>query len=154
MARRASRWRWLAIAGLAGASLAAPASAQTLLSSPQDITRCLCQNRAAGELKEAMDRQFQLYEESRKRYAALESQVDAVRVRLDVRDRDQIESFQRLLDQRDAAQRQFQDEATPAYAAAVDHYNATANAYNAMCANTVFDPVVLAQVQRALYCPR
>ena len=155
MARRGStRWWRLVIASLVGASLAAPASAQTVLRSPQEITRCLCQNRAVDELKEAMDRQFRLYEESRQRYAALESQVDAVRARMDVRDREQIEAFQRLLDQRDAAQRQFQDEATPAYAATVDRYNATLNAYGVMCANVVFDSVVLAQVQSALYCPR
>lgn len=147
-------WR-LVFVSLAGAAcLVAPVGAQTLLRSPQEISHCLCQNRAVDELKAAVDRQFRLYEESRQRYAALESQVDAVRVRMNVRDRDQIESFQRLLDERDAAQRSFQDEATPAYDAIVTRYNAAVDAYNTSCAAAVFDPTVLAQVQKSLYCPR
>ncbi len=155
MAKTAStRWWWLAIALAAGAGLTAPASAQTLLRSPDEITRCLCQNRTVDELKAAMDRQFRLYEESRQRYAALEDQVESVRARMNVRDRDQIESFQRLLDQRDAAQHAFQDEATPAYGATVERYNSAVDAYNASCASAVFDPTVLAQVQKSLYCPR
>lgn len=145
----------LVIGIVIGTSVALSASAQQILMrSPQQISQCLCQNRAVDALKAAMDQQFRVYEESRQRYAALESQVDTVRARMDVRDRDQIESFQRLLDQRDAAAHQFQDEATPAYAATVDHYNAAVSAYNTICANAVFDPVVLEQVQKALYCPR
>ncbi|MGH7124464.1 MAG: hypothetical protein ACREFI_08845 [Stellaceae bacterium] len=139
---------------MACAGIAAPVSAQTLLRSPQDIAHCLCQNRAVDELKAAVDRQFRLYEEARQRYAALEDQVDAVRVRMNVRDREQVEAFQRLLDERDAAQRSFQDEATPAYDAIVGRYNAAVDAYNLSCANAVFDPVALAEAQRALYCPR
>jgi hypothetical protein len=147
-------WRF-AIVALAGAlSIGVPTSAQTLMRSPEEISHCLCQNRNVDELKTALDRQFRLYEESRKRYAALEDEVDAVRARMDVRDRDQIESFQRLLDERDAAQRSFQDEATPAYNAVVQRYNGAVDAYNASCANAVFDPIVLAQVQKSLYCPR
>ena len=154
MATMSSRtWR-LATIALAAASFVAPAGAQTLLRTPQEISHCLCQNRAIDELKAALDRQFRLYEESRQRYAALEDQVEAVRARMNVRDRDQIESFQRLLDQRDAAQHSFQDEATPAYDAIVQRYNAAVDAYNGSCANTVFDPTVLAQVQKGLYCPR
>jgi|SRR5579859_5146703 len=149
-----STWRLTAVALACAIGLAPPASAQVLMSTPQQISQCLCQNRAVDALKAAMDRQFRIYEESRQRYAALESQVDAVKARMDVRDRDQIESFQRLLDQRDAAQHQFQDEATPAYAVTVDRYNAAVNAYNTICANAVFDPTVLAKVQKALYCPR
>ena len=144
----------LFVSVVTAASLAFPAVAQTLMRTPQEISQCLCQNRAVDALRAAMDQQFRVYEESRQRYAALEGQVDAVRARMDVRDREQIESFQRLLDQRDAAQRQFQDEATPAYAAVVDRYNAAVNAYNTICAYAVFDPTVLAQVQKALYCPR
>jgi len=147
-------WRF-AIVALAGAlSIGVPASAQTLMRAPEEISHCLCQNRNVDELKGALDRQFRLYEESRKRYAALEDEVDAVRARMNVRDRDQIESFQRLLDERDAAQRSFQNEATPAYNAVVERYNGAVDAYNASCANAVFDPTVLAQVQKGLYCPR
>jgi len=149
----AVRWR-LAIALVATASLAAPVSAQVLLRSPQQIAYCLCQNRVVDELKAALDRQFQIYEESRRRYAALESEVDTVRTRINVNDREQIEAFQRLLDQRDAAQRSFQDEATPAYNAVVERYNSAVDNYNAGCAGAFFDPIVLAEVQQRLYCPR
>ncbi len=151
---RMTRKRKVLVAALLAASVSTPATAQVLMRTPQEISQCLCQNRAVDALKAAMDQQFRLYEESRQRYAALESQVEAVKARMDVRDREQIESFHRLLDQRDAAQRQFQDEATPAYAATVDRYNAAVSAYNTICANAVFDPTVLAQVQKALYCPR
>ena len=132
----------------------ASAEAQTLLKSPDQITHCLCQNRVVDELKSALDQQWRLYEESRQRYAALEGQVDTVRARMNVHDREAIESFQRLLDERDAARLAFQNEATPAYGAAVERYNTAVAAYDTSCAGTVFDPVVLAEVQRNLYCPR
>ena len=147
-------WQRLLIALASTAGLAAPAEAQTLLSSPQQIMHCLCQNQVVDELKAALDQQWRLYEESRQRYAALEGQVDVVRARMNVHDRDAIESFQRLLDERDAARLAFQNEATPAYGAAVERYNSAIETYNASCAGTVFDSVVLAEVQKNLYCPR
>src|SRR5215470_14084965 len=61
---------------------------------------------------------------------------------------------QRLLDERDAARLAFQGEATPAYSAAVERYNGAIEAYSASCAGALFDQVVLAEVQRNLYCPR
>jgi len=146
--------RWLLVALAPTVALATPGEAQTLLRSPQQIAYCLCQNRAVDESKEALDQQWRLYEESRRRYAALEGQVDAIRARMNVNDRDAIESFQRLLDERDAARLAFQGEATPAYSAAVDRYNGAIEAYSASCAGALFDQVVLAEVQRNLYCPR
>ena len=50
--------------------------------------------------------------------------------------------------------RAFLDQATPAYNAAVERYNSAVETYNGSCAAAVFDPIVLAQVQQALYCPR
>jgi len=138
----------------AAASLATPAAAQVLLRSPQQIAQCLCQNRFVDELKVALDQQWRVYEEARQRYAALEGQVESIRTTMNVHDREQIEAFQRLLDQRDAARQTFQDQATPIYNAAVERYNSAVEAYNGSCAAAVFDPIALAQVQRALYCPR
>ena len=154
MATASTTWRRLLIALASSASLAAPAQAQMLLRSPEQITHCLCQNRVVDELRAALDQQWRLYEESRQRYAALEGQVDAVRARMNVHDRDAIESFMRLLDERDTARRGFENEATPAYNAAVQRYNDALETYNASCAGALFDPVVLAEVQRNLYCPR
>ncbi len=154
MATASRTWRRLVIALASTAGIAAPAEAQTLLKSPEQITHCLCQNQLVDDLKAALDQQWQLYEESRQRYAALEGQADAVRPRMNVHDRDAIESFQRLLDERDAARLAFENEATPAYAAAVERYNSAVTDYDASCAGTVFDPVVLTEVQRNLYCPR
>jgi TolA-binding protein len=155
MATTASRtWRRLTIALVSAAGLSTAAEAQVLLRSPQEISRCLCQNRVVDELKADLDQQWRLYEEARQRYAALEGQTDSIRARMNVHDREQIEAFQRLLDQRDAAERTFQDQATPAYAAAVERYNSAVETYNSGCADAVFDPDVLAQVQRGLYCPR
>jgi TolA-binding protein len=154
MATASRTWRRLVIALASTAGLAASAEAQTLLKSPQEITHCLCQNQVIDELKSALDQQWRLYEESRQRYAALEGQVDTVRARMNVHDREAVESFQRLLDERDAARLAFENDATPAYGAAVERYNTAVAAYDASCTGTVFDPVVLAEVQRDLYCPR
>ena len=146
-------WRPLLLA-LTAASFATPAAAQVLLRSPQQIAQCLCQNRVVDELKVMLDQQWRAYEEVRQRYAALEGQVESIRATMNVHDREQIEAFQRLLDQRDAAALAFQDQATPAYNAAVQRYNSAVETYNGSCAAAVFDPIVLAQVQQALYCPR
>ena len=154
MATASRTWRRLLIVLASTASLASPAGAETLLKSPQEITHCLCQSRMIDELKTSLDQQWRLYEDARQRYAALEKQVDTVRTTMNVHDREAIESFQRLLDERDAARLTFQNEATPTYDAAVERYNSALETYNGSCADAVFDPVVLAEVQRSLYCPR
>ena len=154
MAMASRTWRRLVIALASTACIAASAEAQTLLKSPEQITHCLCQNQLVDDLKAALDQQWRLYEESRQRYAALEGQVETVRARMNVFDRGAIESFHRLLDERDAARLAFENQATPAYAAAVESYNSALADYDADCTGTVFDPVVLAEVQRNLYCPR
>jgi hypothetical protein len=147
-------WRRLVIGLASAAAAVAVAGAQTLMRSPPQIAHCLCQNRVVDELKMALDQQWRFYEDARQRYAVLEGQVDASRAQMNVHDRDAIYSFQRLLDQRDAAQIAFQNEATPAYDAAVERYNTAVEIYNGSCADAVFDPIVLAEVQRGLYCPR
>jgi TolA-binding protein len=153
MATASRIWRLLiALASTAG--LAVSAEAQTVLGDPQQITYCLCQSRGVDELKAALDQQWRLYEEARQRYAALEGQVDTVRARMNVHDRDAVESFKRLLDERDAARLAFENQATPAYDAAVQRYDGALEAYNGSCAGRLFDQAVLAEVQRNLYCPR
>ncbi len=154
MAITASRTLRFLIVLMSAASPATSPEAQVLLRSPQQIAHCLCQNRVVDELKSALDQQWRSYEETRRHYAALEGQVDSIRATMNVHDREQIEAFQRLLDQRDAAQRTFQDQATPTYNAAVERYNTAVEIYNGSCADAVFDPIVLGEVQRGLYCPR
>ena len=154
MATASRKWCCLLTALASAAVFAASSEAETLLKSPQQITMCLCQSSLVDELKSGLDQQWRLYEESRQRYVALERQVDTVRASMNVHNREAIESFQRLLDERDAARLVFQNQATPAYGAAVERYNSALEIYNGSCADAVFDSVVLADVQRNLYCPR
>jgi len=142
----------LALALLAGIG-AAPASAQ-LVSDPNAIRTCLCEQQFVLDLQDGVGTKRQALESSQRSQAALVNQVDTRRAQINVYDNAELDAFKQLLQQRDAAIAATAN-ATKTYDDAAERYNQAVAAYNASCAGHSYDEAVLRQIQAApLACPR
>jgi len=140
--------------GVFAAAVGEGASAQEVLHSPRDIAACLCQDQNIIQMRGEVDRQKQAYDEAKANYDGLSAQAEAQRGQVNVNDSNSIAAYRELLERRDAAEYHFKVEMAPPYAAVVTRYNQAVQAYNASCASKMYDSVVLAEVQKTLYCPR
>ncbi len=148
-------WPILAIAiGLSGVAISHPAAAQSVLVSPDDVAACLCRDQAVSSQKAELTRQQAAYDSAQSEFQRLNTAVETQRPQVNVNDSGSIEAFRKLLDQRDAAQARFTNEASPAYAAAVDRYNQSVQAYMNQCGGKSYDSRALAAAQQSLSCPR
>jgi len=137
----------LALAGLA------PASAQ-LISDPEAIQSCLCNERQMTALSDEMHQQQRLYEERRQALQQLDEAVRTRRAQIDVYNNAEIDAFKQLLSQRDQAADDFAGAVTQNYAEAVNRYNQSVSAYNGSCAGRAYDSTRLALAQQNLFCPK
>ncbi len=130
------------------------AKAQDVVRSPDQIRRCLCQERTVAALNSEVQAQSRAYEDKRQNFLALDRQVQSSRPRVDVTSQDEIDAFKRLLERRDQAADALAGEATHSYADAVARYNQAVGAYNSACAGKAYDPDQLAELRRTLSCPK
>lgn len=142
-----------AVTALLGLTGLVPASAQ-LLSDPEAIRACLCDERQMMTLSEEMHQQQRLYEERRQALQKLDEEVRARRASIDVYNDAEIDAFKRLLNQRDQAADEFAGAVTQSYAQAVNRYNQSVAVYNNNCAGKSYDPTRLAEVRQNLFCPK
>jgi len=155
MTMSAARRRLAAIfVGAIAAAVGQGAWAQTVLHSPRDIAACLCENQNVSQLKTELDQQKQAYDAAKADYDGLSAQAESSRGQVNVNDSNSIAAYRQLLERRDTAEYHFKVEVAPPYAAAVTRYNQAVQAYNTGCATKMYDSVVLAEVQKTLYCPR
>ena len=149
---RAGEWQigvtvWLALSGTI-----ASAAADELVRAPEQIRGCLCQERSVGALNAEVQTQSRAYEDKRQTFQALDKQVQTSRPRVDVAKQGDINSFKRLLEQRDHAADVLAGEATKSYSDAVSRYNQAVAGYNSACAGKAYDPDQLADLRRNLSC--
>jgi hypothetical protein len=153
----ARRWQALAVAlgALVGGGAALPAAAQgqTVLTSPQAITNCLCMEFSVNTLAADVAARQRMYEDAKRNFESLDAEVDRQRQTMNPNDPAQVEAFRQLLDRRDEARTRFVGEATPEYSAQVEEYNRRVGAFNQRCGGKSYDGNVLAQVRQSLVCP-
>lgn len=136
--------------GMAGAD---PAAAQAVVKDPAAIGVCLCEQQRLKTLLDALNERQQTYETSQKALASLDSELEALRTRMNVYSDAEVEAYKRLLAQRDAAAASVGD-ATQSYNAAVARYHQSFVDYNGSCVGKSFDQAVLNTVQATLSCPK
>lgn len=134
-------------------AMASRGDAAEILHAPDAIRACLCRDQAVTALSDTLNRESEAYEQRRRELAELDSRAATARQQLDPADAGQREALGRLLDERDAAQRDFASETTPHYNATVALYNEAADAFNRDCGGKAYDWDVLPQVQSTLSCP-
>jgi hypothetical protein len=150
----ASAGRWSMVAAIAAAGLALPAEAQqSLVTSPDTIRSCLCQEQSVGRGARELAARQQSYDERRRQADALVAEAATRKSQVDINDRAAIAAYSELLARRDAAVRDLADVATPQYSAFVAAYNQRVAQYNQQCPNLSFDATVLQQVRQNLVCP-
>jgi hypothetical protein len=151
----ASTSRWWTFAAIAAASFALPADAQqSIVSSPDSIRACLCQQQSVNRQTNELAARRQTYDERRRQADALVAEAAARKPQVDINDPAAIAAYSDLLGRRDAAVRNLADDVTPRYAAFVAAYNQRVAQYNQQCAGQSFDAAVSSQVQQNLVCPQ
>lgn len=141
----------LALVAFAAAGIA-PGRAQ-MVSDPNAIRACLCQEQFVLGLQDAVNSQRQSLEATQKNQATLTNQVDTRRAQINVYDNAELDAFKHLLEQRDASIAATAA-ATQSYDAAANRYNDAVAAYNGSCAGHTYDETVLRSVRTTLVCPR
>jgi hypothetical protein len=151
--------RWQALAVVLGAWVCgsapspAAAQAQTVLTSPQEITECLCMEFSVNTMASDVAARQRIYDDAKRSYEALDAEVNERRQSMNPNDPAQVEAFRQLLDRRDAARVRFVGEATPEYSTQVEEYNRRVAAFNQRCGGKSYDGNVLARVRQSLVCP-
>jgi hypothetical protein len=139
--------------GLLSCGGIAPAAAQ-LVSDPNAIRSCLCEQQFVLDLQAGVGSKRQALESSQRSQASLANQVDTRRAQINVYDNAELDAFKQLLQQRDQSIAATAD-ATKSYDDAAERYNQAVAGYNASCAGHSYDEAVLRQVQATpLACPR
>ncbi len=143
---------WVGLAAFVAAS-AAQAQAPPAAPEAAEIAACLCLKQAVDALSADMTAKQGSYDALRDELARLDLQLQSERAGIDVNNPQSVARFRQLLERRDAAFRRSTGPVAAAAAAAVRHYDARVNEYNARCANRPRNPDLLGRVQATLSCP-
>jgi hypothetical protein len=119
---------------------------------PAEIQACLCLQQAYSALAVEMNAKTQALDAVNRQIADLDAQLARQRPTINVNNPDAVAQFKALLERRDATTRSLEPAHAEA-AQAVDRYNARVNEYNARCANRLFNPALVAEIQAHLVCP-
>jgi hypothetical protein len=138
--------------GLLSCGAFGPAQAQ-VVSDPNAIRACLCEEQFVLGLQDQLNTQRQALDAAQKNQATLTNQVETRRAQINVYDNAELDAFKQLLEQRDAAIAA-NATATQSYNAVAGRYNEAVAGYNGSCAGRTYDETVLRSVRTTLACPR
>jgi len=133
---------------------AGPATAQPLLTNPQEIAHCLCVEQALSQRASEMSFRRQAYEQRSAELAELDRRIAQERRLVNESDPFQVASFRDLVERRDRLAGLVDNQLIPDLQASVGTYNAAVDEHRARCTGRSYDPTVTARVQASLVCPR
>jgi hypothetical protein len=132
--------------------VAAPAAAQ-VLNNPQDVTRCLCADRAVKMLADEVDARKRIYDDVQQQIRSLDLDLERRRQTMNVNDAAQVEAYRERFDRRSEVSARLSGEVGADYRNAVDRYNRAVAQYNDGCVGRILDSAVVAAVTPTLMCP-
>src|SRR5690349_3488650 len=109
--------------------VAAPAGAQ-VLNSPQDVTRCLCAERAVTVLNDEVAARKRMYDDVQQQLRSLDLDLERRRQTMNVNDPSQVAEFRERFDQRSALSARLSGDLGADYRTAVEQYNRAVAQYN------------------------
>jgi hypothetical protein len=118
-----------------------------------DIRACLCLQQAVSALSAEMNAKNQALVTVTQQLSDLDSQLARDKSMINVNNPDAVARYKALLERRDATYRQSIGPVHADAEQATARYNARVNEYNAHCANRLFNPAIVAQMQVNLVCP-
>jgi hypothetical protein len=144
-----------AAAGLYAGLLAvgSPASAQTVLTSPQAIAECLCLERQVVARQSQVELARRALEQARTETEQLQRQVELQRVGVRATDPNSVAAFRDLLHASEDRMSRYNNQDVPAYNRAVDAHRQVSDRYALSCGGRAYDALVLEQVRPSLSCP-
>lgn len=147
--------RTLIFAATAVAALAGPAaSQQRVLTSPQEIGRCLCQEQAVNTLRQQMDAGKAAVDREKAEIDAMDRDLTQQKARVNPANDTSVEVFKTLLDQRDAKWDHLKTVTEMSYLEANDRYNTAVLGFQASCGGTMYNLEALAIAKSNLVCPK
>lgn len=123
-----------------------------VLTSPYDVSTCLCLERDVASRLQEMSGRRTAYEALTSQITELQADLDRRRKAINVNDPGQVDDFRRRLDQVDALQAELTGTTLPAYQAAVAAYNQRVAQYTDRCAGRALDQNVVNQLRANLVC--
>jgi hypothetical protein len=133
-------------------AIATPAVAQ-VLSTPQDVARCLCADRAVKMLGEEVAARKRIYDDTQQQVNALDRELEQRRQSMNVNDPAQVQAFRDRFDQRSDLAARLGTDIGADYGIAVERYNRAVAQYNEGCVGRILDSGVVAAVRPTLACP-
>lgn len=147
--------RTLIAAAAAVAALAGPAaSQQRVLTSPQEIARCLCQEQAINMLRQQMDTGKAAVDREKAEIDAMDRDIAQQKPKVNPANETSVEVFKTLLDQRDAKWDRLKAVTEMSYLEANDRYNTAVLGFQASCGGTMYNLEALAIAKSNLVCPK
>lgn len=131
---------------------AAPASAQ-VLSTPQDVTRCLCADRAVKVLGDEVAARKRIYDDVEQQIHSLDLDLERRRRSMNVDDPAQVQAYRERFDQRSDLSARLSGELGSDYRSAVARYNRAVAQYNDGCVGRILDSGTVEAVKPTLTCP-
>jgi hypothetical protein len=123
-----------------------------VLTSPFDISFCLCLEREIQTRQAELTVRGNAYEGLAKEIREIEAALDRERPRVDVNDQAAVDAFRQRLERLDALKAR-QDQVTlPDYHAAATSYNERVAQYTQRCSGRPLDPAAAEQVRASLVC--
>ncbi|MBY0430710.1 MAG: hypothetical protein K2Q10_05900 [Rhodospirillales bacterium] len=148
-----SHWSRAAILAALVSVTAMPVAADAqVLTRPQDIGYCLCQEERISKLDGDMKSRQTDYERKKRAFEDLTLKIDSTRPNVNVDNEMDTESFRLMLMDKDEREKQLQETAFPAYQQSVERYNEAVAAFGPRCAGRAYDTVVLRKVRETLFC--
>ncbi len=135
-------------------TLAQPATAQAVLTSPEAVRECLCLRQATEFRNAEMSVARGAMENAQTELSRIQAEVQRRRPLVNPDDANALAEFTTLVQSEEPARRALNDDKVPDYNRAVQDYSAAVQAFNRQCGGKSYDPVVQQQVQASLLCPR
>jgi hypothetical protein len=129
------------------------ASAQDVVTDPNAIAGCLCQNQSLGALKSGVDAAQRLYDRDRARIDDYDRQLEQARGAANVAMQSQVDAIKDMNLARERLYAQTYDVDLPALQVAIETYDRAAQSYTGQCADRNFDAIWMARMQEHLVCP-
>ena len=147
--------RTLIIGAAAIAALSGPAaSQQRMLTSPQEIARCLCQEQAINMLRGQMDAGKAAVDREKAEIDAMDRDIAQQKPRVEPNNATSVLVCKTLLDQRDAKWDNLKNVTEMSYLEANDRYNTAVLGFQASCGGTLYNMEALAIAKSNLVCPK
>lgn len=145
--------RTIAIAATATLLMAAsPALAQRVLTTPDAIRECLCLRQATEFQNAQIVVSRGIMEGAQNDLAQIRREIERRRPLVNADDQAAVAAFETLVKSEEPAIRAYNDDALPAYNAAVTKYRSAVETYTQRCGGMSYDPAIQRQVEANLVC--